>query len=160
MTPSTQSAFRWRLIPVSLGGILLAAAALKAHALFTDESVVANAFQPGIAAFEFGLGIWLLVGWWSGFARLATLAFFAGAANISLFQFSFGKASCGCFGMLHVAPELVFVLDLVAIVVAALWRPLDSEGTGPSVVKWALVIGVIGAVLVVALFPFPKCLPL
>jgi len=117
------------LVEITLALVLLAAAALKSHQLFTGPIATPNLiFRTGrlLAGFievEFLLAIWLLIG---GFTRLrfvCAMVCFTIFAAVSGYEAAHGAASCGCFGNLRVPPAITAVLDVSAIVALWLTRP-------------------------------------
>jgi hypothetical protein len=120
-------------VRVLLGALLLAAAALKAHALATDTAqpmplMTSLRAQVMVIEVEGLLGLWLLTGLYPGAARWVALTFFTTLAGVSLYLGLSGESSCGCLGRLKVNPWLTFAADLTAVVALAWWRvPRGSE---------------------------------
>ena len=85
-----------------LGGLLVTAAALKGHELFTLP--VANAdlwsYRPFLifqVECELALGLWLLSGLWKRLAWWISLGCFGLFCGVTLYKALTGAASCGCF---------------------------------------------------------------
>jgi hypothetical protein len=114
-----------RILPATLGLVLLTAAALKVHQLTTGRVGESSLFTSrwsliGLIELELALGVWLLLGHYPRQARWLALACFSGFGAMSLQQGLTGKASCSCFGTLPLSPWYTFLFDLAAV--AALWH--------------------------------------
>lgn len=108
-----------RLIRWSLGALLLAAAALKAHDLATGplvgEGIWANRWLMALLVeAEAALGLWLLSGLFPVLAVYVTAACFLLYAGFAISKALSGAHSCGCFGRVPVNPWITLALDLVA----------------------------------------------
>jgi hypothetical protein len=115
-----------------LGGVVIAAGALKGYQLVTDPGSPASQGLPASLAVveievEFFLGLWLASGWRPGQSRKAALLLFAVFAAVALGKAVLGEATCGCFGRLEVRPGQILVFDLVAL--ALLWasKPVEAR---------------------------------
>ena len=112
-----------------LGLLLLTGAVLKGHELLTTPMANADIwsnryFLIFVVEFELSLGIWLLSGLFKRAAWLVTLGCFSLFCCITLYKGLTGAASCGCFGNVHVNPWItLFVIDLPAVVLLAIFRP-------------------------------------
>jgi hypothetical protein len=117
-----------RLVAVTLGLLLLAAAALKLRGLGVDAVgrlgiFSAAEFQLAVVEFEVFLAAWLLCGKRPLGAWLLAVATFSGFAVISLFQGWVGQTSCGCFGRLSVSPWYALGLDVAVLAALLVGRP-------------------------------------
>jgi hypothetical protein len=117
-----------KLIPRTLGILLLAAAGLKLHGLGVAPLSAIGWFstawfQVGLIVAEVVLGMWLV----SGLAPLGSwalcVATFGGFAAFSFYQGLLGQSSCGCFGRLSVSPWYAFILDLAVLTGLGFGRP-------------------------------------
>jgi hypothetical protein len=119
--------------------LLLATAALKAHALATNTAqpmplLTSLRAQVAVIQVEGLLGLWLLTGLYLRAARWVALALFTALAGVSLFLGMSGESSCGCLGRLKVNPWLTFAVDLTVVVVLAWWRVPQGPGQGSN--RW------------------------
>jgi len=120
---------RYRSIEILLGLVLLVAAGLKAHQLFSRSVmplfglIHAELLLVGVIQAELLLSIWLLVG---GFIRLRftiTLICFSLFATLASFESLHALPSCGCFGNLKVPPAIMAFVDVCAVVALWSFRP-------------------------------------
>jgi type II secretory pathway pseudopilin PulG len=100
--------------------MLLVAAALKAHALWTDPSAMDSVPLPrwaygGLSCLELVLGLWLVAGVSPAWARVVALVLFASFLRAAAVQTANGSASCACLGKLRVPPWLIVLVDLGVI---------------------------------------------
>lgn len=125
------------IVRILIGTLLLAAAALKAHALWAEST---SPFGEFFAAkwgtvwmeFEIVLGCWLL---WGAQPALLWVATFLTLLTLSAASFVMGVQqlpSCGCFGRVTINPWYTFALDLVLLVLLLLARPLLHGVNGRS----------------------------
>jgi len=119
------------LVPILVGGLLLASAGLKADQLLIDEVTQDGLFGSrwfliGLVECELLLGMWLLSGTFSVRCRQVVLAVFAVFAIVALQKGLSGESSCGCFGRLEVNPWWTFGLDI--FVLGAMWKWTPSQG--------------------------------
>ncbi|NNM85658.1 MAG: hypothetical protein HKL96_07880 [Phycisphaerales bacterium] len=122
------------LVPVTLlvGVLLLTAGALSGYALIVSGLAVASFVELLRVIAELILGLWLISGfehrttWW-----LATLTFLA-FSGYSALRFFAGKATCGCFGLVHVPPLYTLVMDLVIVAGLVYVKPALNSATKAS----------------------------
>ncbi|MBI1900063.1 MAG: hypothetical protein HYS13_02965 [Planctomycetia bacterium] len=115
-------------VRIAVAALLLAAAALKLHALATGRIVSESVLTSPPAQFaaiqlEALLGAWLLLGGRSGAARRAAVAFFALVSLLSLYAALRGQRSCGCFGIIAVSPWITLGVDALILVLLVVVRP-------------------------------------
>ena len=117
---------------VTLGGLLLTAAALKLGG--RDVSAVprvgpfsATWLQVAAAEWEIVLGLWLLSGVHRPTAWLAAAGTFTAFAGVSGYLGTVGAASCGCFGVIQASPWWAFGVDIAALVLLAVGRPQGGD---------------------------------
>ena len=130
------------LVPVTLlvGVLLLIAGALSGYALIVSGVAVAPFAELLRVIAEIILGLWLISGlehrttWW-----LATLTFLA-FAGYSAVRFFAGKATCGCFGMVHVHPLYTLVMDLVILAGLVYVKPALNLTKKPSRARPVLAV--------------------
>jgi hypothetical protein len=113
------------VVRIVIGLILLIAAGLKTHQLFSEPVLETSLldsrwFLIYIVAFELLFGIWLLSGLASRKSWLLAVMCFSCFFFVSLYKVSSGQASCGCFGAVPIPPWATACFD-VATVVALLW---------------------------------------
>jgi hypothetical protein len=125
---------KWRAVAVRLvvATLLLTAAGLKGHALWTQP--ISSNFVLGSRTAELAviygeaiLAFWLLAGWQWPLAWLTSLVLFAAFAVRSGWQTWEGHSSCGCFGRVDVAPWVTMLVDLTAMTLLVLARPGRAE---------------------------------
>jgi hypothetical protein len=126
-----------RLVPLSLGLVLLAAAFFKG----TDPATLilpAGGFQSskyGLVALieaEAFLGLWLITGIYPRASRLLAILSFSCFSLVSLTQAMSGQESCHCFGRHSVNPWLMLSLDIVALALLSSWSPVQNGTAGRS----------------------------
>jgi len=138
--------------------LLLLAAALKAYQLFTDPAL--NVFhgarwlQIALVEYELLLALWLLSGVGLQWGRRIALVTFLGFGCYAFFLGISGKASCGCFGKVQVAPWWTFGIDAALIVLLSVWNPLrfkddlePASGYVPFSARIFLLVAALFAVL-------------
>jgi hypothetical protein len=118
----------YRAVSLSLGGLLLVAAALKLYGLsFSAIPPVGWLASPSVqmlaVLWELVLGLWLVSGYLRTPAWLFTLLTFTVFAVVSGYLGLQGVASCGCFGVIAASPWYAFGLDVLAIAALLLFRP-------------------------------------
>ncbi len=131
------NAWRWRAI---LGGtsarfgctaLLLIAAVLKAYQLFTDPALGmlhgSHWLQAALVDYELLLALWLLSGIGLRWGRRIALVTFLGFGYYAFFLGLSGKASCGCFGKVHVNPWWTFGIDAALTFLLIIWKPQRRE---------------------------------
>jgi len=120
------------LILRMLGGLLVTAALLKGHELFTLP--VANkdlwSYRPFLifqAECELALGLWLLSGLWKRWAWRISLLCFGLFCGVTLYKALTGAASCGCFGQIQLNPWITLLaIDVPAVLMLLLFRAEKS----------------------------------
>jgi len=144
-------------IRIAVGGVLVAAAALKLAGLSASAVPPLGWYaQPWVQAvaggWELVLGAWLLGGAapraaWAA-AAVTFLAFAAVSASLGLA----GVANCGCLGAVEASPWLAFGIDAAALVLLAVGRPRADEAApvkrrafGGVVVGAAALLVLLGA---------------
>jgi hypothetical protein len=142
---------------VALAGLLLIAAALKAHSLATGywtPNLLLTTPRSVIAVVELEvlLGLLLLSGrlgravWW------AALLFFISLTGASLYTALDGQSSCGCLGQIvDVNPWWTFGLDVFVVVLLLIWQPkAATPSNGGMHARAALHVG-FGAAAILAI---------
>ena len=140
-------------LPVVL--LLLAAAFLKAHQLATSPHLANLVFgSRAVESLLIGGEVAIAFGLLSHFGskwRMAAMHVFIIFLFYSAFRYLSGEDSCGCFGVLEIAPSSTMVLDLVALVSLWFWRParfaLPRRVAAPSA-------AVIAGILLIPTFQF------
>lgn len=143
----------YRITCMILGTLLLCAAALKAEQLATTPSAadaIIGSWWGQLAAVnvEFALGLWLWSGAYPASARRVALLTFTGFAGLSLLYLVRGRASCGCFGAVEVAPWAMVVVDTLGVVACWAFRPSPAAA---GVSSWRAVAA--GGVMIAAGVP-------
>ena len=115
-------------VRILLAILLVAAGALKGYDLIAEPTageglLGARWFVVAWTEFEIAFGVWLLVGYYPRGSRNAAVVCFSLFAAVSLYRGMSGAASCGCFGKASISPWWTLVVDLVALVSLALFRP-------------------------------------
>ena len=119
-----------RLLFFVIGGLLLFAAIMKIHHMYTDPfwedgDRIPTWLAIPLLALEGWIGILLVLGRLPGLAwGLATLFFLAG----SLFTVAhtwWGTESCGCLGAFNVSPSTMFLIDWGVFIVLYFQRTPD-----------------------------------
>lgn len=115
----------------ALGLFLVVAAGLKLYGI--DVSLYAQYGRwatPQILmatiVWEMGVGLWMLCGMHQGVAWAFAIATFCVFAGISGYLGLIGQAECGCFGVIHASPWAALSLDLLALTLLAIYRPLQG----------------------------------
>jgi len=142
------------LILRMLGGLLVTAALLKGHELFTLP--VANkdlwSYRPFLifqAECELALGLWLLSGLWKRWAWRISLLCFGLFCGVTLYKALTGAASCGCFGQIQLNPWITLLaIDVPAVLMLLLFRAEKSPGL---TTHWSAAKRVYGAACFVLL---------
>ena len=122
-----------------LGGLLVAAALLKGHELFTLP--VANtdlwSYRPFLilqVECELALGLWLLSGLWKRLAWQISLLCFGLFCGVTLYKALTGASSCGCFGTIQLNPWITLLAIDVPAVLMLLWFPIKQSPSLPT--RW------------------------
>lgn len=134
---------RWRrwaviLAAVACGSVLLVAAVLKLVGWNVSPFaqygwLLSPTVQSFAVIWEVLLGVWLLSRKSPFLSWLATVLTFTTFAVVSGYLGIIGQANCGCFGVIKASPWAAFAVDVAALVLLALGRPL--------VANWAEVVG-------------------
>lgn len=125
----THSQLESRIVACFLGLVLLIAAVLKGQELVAVavNSVTQWWLQTALVGFEFCLGIWLLSGLYSRYARWVAMGTFVCFLVVATFQAVMGKVSCGCLGAMQVAPWITAAFDAGALIALSITVPLVQE---------------------------------
>src|SRR6185437_12454717 len=126
-----------RVIAISVGFLLLAAAVLK------GDELAFGAVPDGPHSFsrllvivtveiEIALGVWLISGRFVGGAWATAAVLFAIMASANLYWAVTGRASCGCLGRLQTPPWLMFSVDIAIVGALAFVRPQRIVQRSPS----------------------------
>ena len=114
---------------VLAGLILLVASILKMHQLIT-EPIVSKTFWESWMFFviqiplEFGLAIWLLSGLFRKAGWLLSVFAFGVFIAATAQKVLVGAESCGCFGAIHVNPQItLFSMDIPFFIALMIFRP-------------------------------------
>lgn len=142
-------AFSFSRVRFLLGGILLAAASLKAELLFTSAAGPFETWEFGLVLFELVFAAWLFsrrlpsLAWWAATGCFATFA------AVAAFKLLHGDADCGCFGVVRTPPWVALSIDVAALA-ALLTTYHDRSTTGtcrstfvsrlPAAVGYALIL--------------------
>jgi thiol-disulfide isomerase/thioredoxin len=137
-----------------LGGLLVTAALLKGHELFTLP--VANAdlwsYRPFLifqVECELALGLWLLSGLWKRLAWWISLGCFGLFCGVTLYKALTGAASCGCFGTIQLNPWITLLAIDVPAVCLLLW--FRTHKSPSPVTQWSVARMVYGGAWLVLL---------
>jgi hypothetical protein len=127
----------YSIVSISLGLVLLVAAALKGHQLITGyvpgRTLLTSRFiQILTVEAEFGLGIWLISGFHRRFAGCIAMAYFILLAGASAYLLTIGEECCGYLGRLAVSPWFTFVFNLAAISCLWVFPPVGAAITFSS----------------------------
>ncbi len=122
----------YTVVRLTLGVVLLAAAALKGYQLATEPTADTRLmdswwFVVSAVEFEFLLAACLLVGIYPQQIRRIATGCFALFACVSAYKVVTGESSCGCFGSVELNPWFSLILDLVAVLALLHWRPTISR---------------------------------
>jgi hypothetical protein len=141
-------------VRIALGAMLLAAAWLKAVALWNGELagplLSSPRWQVATIEVETLLGLWLLSGIYARNAWLAAVALFTTLSGFTLYLALDGQQSCKCFGALNVSPRVTSAMDMAAVVVLLVWRP-GRGGKSPTRLVWGALQTVFGVGVCLAL---------
>lgn len=141
-------------------GVLLFAAGLKYLYIATTPLLPADSgWEHWIwiiqIEFEVIWGLWLLLGSYPRFTRLASALLFTTFAAFSGYGVMMGHESCGCFGVVRVKPLVAFALDIFFALAFLCIRVGEESERGRA----GLPLGRLVVVLVVwALFSVPIAL--
>ncbi len=155
--PAVSLSARW--VPLLVGGVLLVAAGLKTHRLFSDPSSSSGIFsshwfQLMLVEAEVACGLALCLGLYPRLTRWAALLLFVCFLGAALSQAAAGATSCACFGNVPLHPWLAVAMDVGLLAALACWSP--SEKVIAS--AWHAAVLCLGALLVfpVALLAFER----
>src|SRR5262249_6579631 len=117
-----------RFIPFLVGGVLLAAAILKAQRLLTEPAagtglLESTWFQAVLVEVEVACGLALWFGLWPAVTRWASLTLFAAFLGAALSRALTGARSCACFGAVEFSPWLAAFLDIGLFTALICYRP-------------------------------------
>jgi hypothetical protein len=133
---------RSAIVRVGLGVLLLATAGLKLYGLgFSSVPRVGWFSHPWVqvlaAEWELVLGGWLLSGARPRLSWLAALATFMAFAGVSGYLGWVGVASCGCLGAIKANPWWTFGVDVAAVALLAVSRPVAEVGAAAPLLRTA-----------------------
>ncbi len=146
------------IVRVVLGGLLLAAAALKLYGVHVSAIPRVGAFaNPQIwmpaTIWELVLGVWLLSEAQRALAWLAAGLTFLTFTGVSAYLGWTGVASCGCLGAVRVSPWYAFGVDVAALALLLLGRPrFDVDvrgalrGTAPIALGTIVILGAVAGI--------------
>ena len=105
-----------------IGGVLVLAGCLKAYQLASEPFNPTWLIQTEVTAlmlvaFEWTIGLWVVVGVRSRVGRCLVAALFAMLFLVSLSHAITGARSCGCFGSLKVSPWVTATFDVASAAV-------------------------------------------
>jgi len=117
-----------------VAALLLAAASLKANALFSGFELGSQLAQLSlvlIVAIEIAFALWSLIGAYPIILRTCLIGLFSGFFGYSILAFSYGS-SCNCFGTQSIGPIFSSTLDLLIVVALSASHADDCgrEGLG------------------------------
>ncbi len=109
-----------RAVVLVAGAVLLLAAGLKAWRVIHSPVAMPaplgiTGFTPVLIGWEIFLGLWLLSGALPLAARRTAIGCFAFFGGYACWEALAGKASCGCFGQVHVNPWFTVLLDAAMV---------------------------------------------
>jgi hypothetical protein len=114
-------------IPLALGGVLLVAAFPKAYLVVAEWPGGFEWLSLVVAETEVIVGLGLLLH--ARGARFVAMLLFSCFVLVAMFQAVNGAQSCRCFGHISIPPWVMIVLDSVALLALALWRPSGEPVT-------------------------------
>ena len=124
---------RLKLYPIVsrvAAALLLLAGGLKVH-----QALAASGRVPwtalALTAFELLFGLWLLVGFYPRWSRLAAVGCFALYFNVACFRMVQSLPSCGCFGAIPVQTRAMVAIDALMVLTLLAGSPL-LESRPPS----------------------------
>ncbi len=128
-----------RLIPFIVGSVLLTAALLKAHAIWSDSSFSSaisgsTLFQVVLVEAELACGLALWFGLSPRVTRYAALLMFACFLGAALSQVFSGARSCACFGKVEFHPWLAVALD-GGMLILLWWAPRRLDNAAPRILS-------------------------
>lgn len=146
------------LVRLTLGVVLLTAAALKGHQLATSLVAAAGIltsrwFLIALVEFEFALGIWLLSGLYQQLSRRSSIACMAVFGAVSIARALAGSTSCGCLGAVEISPWWTAGFDFAAALSLFTTTPAVIVGVSRRLPKHALP----GSLAVAALAALLMC---
>jgi len=134
---------------MDLAGILLIAGALlKVHQVLTVPILSEGFFESWLffiiqIPLELGLGIWLTCRLFRKVAWLLGLLSYGGFIFVTLHKVLGGVESCGCFGMVKVAPAItLYCIDIPIFLLFAIFRTRGEKFFPPPWPGWKHFLGV------------------
>jgi hypothetical protein len=112
-------------ISIGLGGVLILAAALKAHQLLAGRAPGAGWRVAAVVQVELLAGLALLLGLYPAATRWGAMLLFACFVGVSCYQVSSGAKSCGCLGDVRVPacrPTIRRAVGLCCFISVLPWR--------------------------------------
>ena len=146
-------------VSIVLGLLLLGAAVLKLLTVPGSESVLSTESHTMEAVAEMSLALWLFSGKGRDFALGVTGLSFLSFATVTLMRVWVREPDCGCFGPLHVPPELTFWIDSIAATVTSAMLMARFRRGFVRIVPWIFLLLLTAAfVTVLALRPSDRTL--
>jgi hypothetical protein len=130
------------------GIVLLVAAALKSHQLFTGPVpptaglIHSRPILSVLIQSELLLALWLLIGGFNRARFICATTCFTLFAIVALYEAFHAMPSCGCFGNVKVPPAITAGFDIAAVIALWLTRKQPRNGS-PS--RWRITIGATAA---------------
>ena len=144
------------------GLLFLAAGGLKVYQLLTEpenpDAYIVDTWLFGViqTPLELGLGIWLISGLFKKAGWLIAQVGYGVFICITIWRFATGQESCGCFGNIHVAPEItLFAIDIPMFIGLAVFHPRKEKllpPPWPNAVHF-ICVAIPTAILLSALVP-------
>jgi len=127
----------WRRFAMCLSAFLMFTASMKLYGLMVDPYKTPGVY-PALfviaAQAELVLAFWLLSGWRARACRVACVGLFMLFAIVSYGLAINGQASCGCLGLVPVSPWWTLGINLLAILLLIVNRPVEGRWRNYEVV--------------------------
>ncbi len=157
-----------RVFCIAVGAILLLSAALKSWQYLQSpippyELQHFPGLEPVLIAWETFLGLWLISGALPIASRRVAIGCFSVFGCYAFYEAVSGRASCGCFGQVHVNPWLTVALDTAMVLALIFVAGPERQGSNGRAdtrrhtwpVAAALAIGLAAGMITTALHPKP-----
>jgi len=146
-----------RLVEITVGGILISAAALKGFHTATEPTIGTHIFDSRwvhilTVQLELALGLWLFSRWHAQQARLTAIGLFALFTVVTASKALAGDSSCGCFGPIDVSPWVTGALDtgiLTALIFTHPWRKSQTDALTAKRQQGRMTISVIAVTVLI-----------